>query len=253
MKGTFRTAFFAFALILLSGAVFAQEGIKIGFVALPQTTWMLNQADMEAPLDEFDYKTTFGMAAGPSFGYNFGDGIGFRLNFLYSTQGQRYADINGDGETVNHTRRINYLKIPLFLSFNTGTQYRKVIFSFNPGFQFNLLTNARYYNDDQSYTPDEALWDNVTEYPTTYQRFSWYDFGPVVDFGLDIKMKYNLMANVHVRADYGLGDAENKNAAYKLWTFGIPDDVTYYPVDRPKTSNLTGGLVFGFTYTISQR
>lgn len=253
MKGTFRPAFFALALILFAAPVFGQKGIKLGFLALPQTSWMLNQDDMEAPLDEFEYKTTFGMAAGPTFGYNFNDGLGFRMNFIYSAQGQRYANINDEGTTVNHTRRLNYLKVPLMFHFNTNTSYRKIIFSAAAGFQFNLLARARYYNDDQSYTPDEALWDNVTEYPTTYQRYSWADMGPVLNLGIEVKMKYNLMANVGVRADYSITDAENKNAAYKLWTFGVPDDVTYYPDGRAKTSNMNAGLVFGFTYTISQR
>jgi hypothetical protein len=55
---------------------------------------MLNSDDMEAPQDQFSYKTTFGMAAGPSFGYNFTDGFGFRMNFLFSSQGQRFKNIN---------------------------------------------------------------------------------------------------------------------------------------------------------------
>lgn len=251
MKGAFRAILVILAFSAMAIPSQAQKGIKIGVVALPQTTWMLNKADMEAPQDEFDYQTTFGMAAGPSLGYNFGDGIGFRLNFIYSAQGQRFSNVNDEGTTVNHVRRLNYLKVPLLLSFNTGTEFRRLIFSFNAGFQANLLTRARYYNDDQSYTPDEALWDNVTDYPTTYQRFSWLDYGPVVDMGFDIKLKYNLMANVHLRADYSLSDAENKNSAYKLWTFGIPEDVRYYASDRPVTTNLTGGLMFGFTYTIT--
>ena len=250
MKGHLRVLLVVITVVGFFAGVQAQKGIKIGVIALPQTTWMLNQDDMDAPLDMFDYKTTFGMASGPSFGYNFGDGIGFRLNFLYSAQGQKYTTLNDEGTEVNHTRRLNYFKVPLFLSFNTRTDFAKVVFSFNAGFQASVLTRARYYNDDESYTPDEALFDNVTEYPTTYQRYSWLDYGPVVDFGLDIKMTYNLMANVHLRADYSLADAENKDAAFKLWTSGIPNDVRYYSETRPVTTNLTGGLSLGLTYTI---
>jgi hypothetical protein len=101
------------------------------------------------------------------------------------------------------------------------------------------------------YTPDELLWNDITDYPTTYQRFSWLDYGPVADIGLDIKLKYNVMANIHVRADYSLSDAENKNAAYRQWTFGVPDDVLFYPDDRGATNNFTAGLVFGLTYTFT--
>ena len=212
---------------------------------------MLNQEDMDAPLDQFEYQTTWGMAAGPNFGYNFTDGFGFRLNFLYSAQGQRYANVNAEGTTVNHTRRLNYLKVPLFLSFNTGTEFNKLIFSFNAGFQANMLVRARYYNDDESYTPDEAYFDNITEYPTTYQRYSWLDYGPTASIGLDIKLTYNIMANIHVRGDYSLSDAENKNAAYKLWNLGSPEDVKFWDETRSITNNLTGGLAIGLTYTFT--
>lgn len=252
MKGYSR-AFLAllFAFGLLTTSTQAQKGLKLGFVALPQTTWMLNSDDMDAPQDVFTYETTFGMAAGPMFGYNFGDGIGFKLNFLYSAQGQKYSNKNAEGTWVEHTRRLNYLKVPLMFGFNTGTEFNKVIFAFNVGFQGNLLLRAREYNDDQSYTPDEALFDNVTDYPSTYRRYSWLDYGPMVDFGLDIKLTYNIMANIHLRADYSLSDAENKDAAYKLWTFGIPEDTRIWGDNRPVTNNLTGGIAVGLTYTFT--
>jgi hypothetical protein len=252
MKGI--TRFFLVLLVVAgtsSSGLFAQKGLKLGVVALPHTTWMLNQQDIEAPQDIFDYKTTFGMAAGPMVGYNFGDGVGFRLNFLYSAQGQKWTNNNQRGDMVTNTQRLHYLKVPLLLSFNTGTDFNKWIFSFQAGFQANLLVRARYYNDDESYTPDELLWNDITDYPTTYQRFSWLDYGPVADIGLDIKLKYNVMANIHVRADYSLSDAENKNAAYRQWTFGVPDDVLFYPDDRGATNNFTAGLVFGLTYTFT--
>lgn len=234
-----------------TSSLFAQEGLKMGIVAIPQSTWMINQQDMEAPLDQFDYQLSWGMAAGAMVGYNFNDHLGFRLNFLYSAQGQRYQAKNSLDSTINHVRRLNYLKVPLMIGFNTGTEFNKLVFSFHAGYQANVLINANYRNDDESYTPDEALWDDVTDYPTNYQRYSWLAHGPVVDFGLDIKLTYNVMANIHLRGDYTISDVENKNSAYKLWTNGIPDDVTFYPSDRGITNNLNAGLMIGLTYTFS--
>ncbi|HHG85715.1 MAG TPA: PorT family protein [Bacteroidetes bacterium] len=236
---------------LASSSAFAQKGLKLGIVAFPHTTWMLNQDDLEAAQDVYKYETTFGMAAGPSVGYNFGDGIGFRLNFLYSAQGQRWTSLNSRGDVVTNNQRLHYLKVPLMLSFNTGTEFNKLIFSFQAGFQGNVLMRARYYNDDESYTPDEALFDNVTDFPTTYQRFSWLDYGPVAEIGLDIKLTYNIMANIHLRGDYSLSDAENKDASFKLWERGVPNDVRYWGNDRAVTNNLTAGIVFGLTYTFT--
>lgn len=232
---------------------FGQKGLKLGFVALPQTSWMLNKDDQAVPQDQFKYKTTFGMAAGPMVGYNFGDGIGFKLNFIYSAQGQKYSNFNSEGTLVNHTRRLNYMKLPLFLSFNTGTEFNKLIFAADLGFQVDFLLRARYYNDDQSYTPDEILWNpNVRDYPSTYKQYSLFNYGPVASVGMDIKLAYNIMGNIRLRGDYNLSDAENKNAAYKLYTNGIPDDIRVWDETRAATNNLTGGLMIGITYTFTE-
>lgn len=253
MKGISRVVLGLLTIVFASGAVFGQKGLKLGLVALPQTTWMLNKDDMSVPQDEFKYKTTFGMSAGPSVGYNFGDGLGFRLNFIYSAEGQKYSNLNQEGTLVNHTRRLDYMKIPLFFSLNSGTEIHKVIFALDLGFQASFLMRARYYNDDQSYTPDEALANNpnVTDYPNSYKRYSVFNYGPVASAGIDIKLAYNIMGNIRVRGDYTLSDVENKNAAYKLYTNGIPDDIRIWDETRPETKNFTGGLMFGLTYTFT--
>lgn len=242
-------------LVMLSGSslAFGQKGLKLGVVALPQTSWMLNKDDQAVPQDEFKYKTTYGMAAGPLFGYNFWDGIGVKVNFIYSAQGQKYTNLNSEGTLVTHTRRLNYMKIPLFLSFNTGTEFNKVILAADLGFQVNFLLRARYYNDDQSYTPDEILFNpNVKDYPSTYKQYALFGYGPVASVGLDIKLAYNIMGNIRLRGDYSLTDAENKDAAYKLYTHGIPDDIRVWNEARAVTNNLTGGIMIGLTYTFTE-
>ena len=246
----------AILLVIVAGIfsatnVQAQEGLKLGFAAVPQNTWLLNQQDIDAAQDVYSFKTTFGMAFGPTFGYDFNDYIGFRLQALYSAQGQKWTNINTVGDEVTNTQRLNYLKAPIMFNFNTGLSRRKLALNVGLGYQASFLISARYRNDDQSYTPDEALFDNITDYPTNFQRYSWLDHGPVAQIGLNIKLTYNVEANIAVRGDYSLADIENKNAAYKLWTNGIPEDVTFYNSERGSTANLTGGLVFGLTYTFS--
>lgn len=252
MKGFSRAILGLLFLVSASGLAFAQKGLKLGIVALPQTTWMLNDDDLTVPQDQFKYKTTFGMSAGPSVGYHFGDGIGVKVNFIYSAEGQKYTNYNSEGTLVNHTRRLNYMKVPLFISINSGTEIHKLIFAADLGFQANFLLRARYYNDDQSYTPDEILFNpNVRDYPSSYKQYSLFNYGPVAAVGVDIKLAYNIMGNIRLRGDYTLGDVENKDAAYKLYTNGIPDDVRIWGEDRPFTRNLTGGLMLGLTYTIT--
>lgn len=253
MKGFFRVVVGLLIGFAFSANVFGQKGLKLGVVALPQTTWMLNKDDQSVPQDQFKYKPTFGMAAGPMVGYNFGDGIGFKLNFIYSAEGQKFTNYNSEGTLVNHTRRLNYMKIPLFISLNTGTEYSKLIFAADLGFQVNFLMRARYYNDDQSYTPDDILFNpNVRDYPNTYKQYAIFGFGPVASVGMDIKLAYNIMGNIRFRGDYTLSDAENKNAAYKLYTAGIPDDIRIWSEGRAMTHNLTGGIMLGITYTFTE-
>lgn len=246
----------SFLLLLAVSIVFVQpahcqEGLKLGFVALPQTTWMLNKDDLDAPLDEFDYKLTWGMAAGPTIGYNFTDLLGFRMNFLYSVQGQEYSNNNSLGELVNHTRRLHYLKVPLLFNFNTSTEFSKLIFTVQAGYQASVLLNARYYNDDQSYVPDPTLNPNIYEWPDEYGRYNIIDHGPVVNLGLDIKLTYNVMANIHLRADYSIRDAEDKDIGYKEVVNGIPTQRLFWDQERNTTNHLTGGLLIGITYTLT--
>lgn len=235
---------------LVPSAANAQQGLKIGFSALPQTTWLLNKDEMDLPVDEFKYKTTFGMAAGPFMGYNFSDKFGFRLGFLYSVQGQNHSSVD-DSVTVNSFRKLHYLKMPLTIGLNSGTEFNKVIFFFHAGFQVSLLTSARHYDDDERYTPDELLNPNITDYPSTWETYKWWSYGPVVQTGIDVKLAYNVMANLHLRADYSLGDIENKDATYRLTTNGITNVVGYWPENRAVSNFITGGIMLGVTYTFT--
>ena len=110
------------------GLVQAQQGLKLGVVGIPQSTWLINSDDIDANLDSYTYQTTWGMATGPMVGYNFNDNLGFRMNFLYSVQGQKHTSLNGLGDEVLHTTRLHYLKLPLTVGFNTNTEYNKYIF-----------------------------------------------------------------------------------------------------------------------------
>lgn len=253
MKGKLTAVLTALLLAFgLQGAM-AQKGLKVGAFALPQTTWMLNSTDMDVPQDVFDYQVTYGMASGLMVGYNISDNLGARLNVVYSVQGQSYDAKNADGDWVNYNKRLHYVKVPLMLGFNTNTEFSKIIWTFHAGFQVGFLVHARHTDDDQSYTPDEALYDDIYEYPSDYAQYNAIDYGPVVETGIDIKLTYNVMANLYLRADYSLGDVEDKEAAYKQAVNGIPQTVLIYDANRPFTRHLTGGIYIGLTYTFTEQ
>jgi len=237
--------------LLLAVELYAQKGLKIGFIALPQSTWLMNEVDWNAAKDDYNHELTFGMAAGPIFGYNFGENFGFRSNFMYSLQGQHYTSRNVDLELVTNKIRLHYLKVPVMFGFNTNTEFSKMIFSIYAGFQANLLMKAQYQNNDQSYISDPILWTNVLEYPSTYRQYKWLDYGPVADIGFDVKLTYNLMTNLHFRGEYGLGDAENKNATITKFENGVVFKEKFYDVNRPSTQNIVGGITIGITYTFT--
>jgi hypothetical protein len=152
---------------------------------------------------------------------------------------------------VNNTRKLGYLKVPLMFCLNTNTDHAKVVYMFQAGFQASLLCAARYYNDDEGYTPDPNLDPNITNYPTTKQTYKWLDYGPVVQTGIDVKLAYSLMASLHVRGDYSLSDAENKNVTYRETEFGITNTKFYWDQNRAVTNNLNVGILLGVTYTFS--
>lgn len=237
----------------LATNLFAQKGLKLGANVMPVYSMMINDDDTKLPIDQFKYEHTVGMAAGAIVGMNFTEGLGVRFSPLYSVQGQNYSNINAEGNKVMYYRRMHYLKAPVMIGFNTNTSIHKVAFSMYAGFQAGFLVHARAYNDDESYTPDEALMDNITDYPTTRQQFKFLDYGPCGEIGVDVKLTYNVFANFRIRGDYSLTDSENKNAAYKITENGITRAESIYPTGRAATTNITGGIQFGITYTLSPR
>ncbi len=245
--------FLVFGFLILSPSILlGQKGLKLGVIALPQNTWLINADDWNAPKNEYDHKLTFGMSGGLLAGWHFGDGVGLKLNFLYSLQGQKYASINDEKENVENNIRLQYFKIPLMISFNSRTEYSKVIFSFGAGIQAGFLTRARFFNNDQSYTPDQILYANVLDYPSTFESYKKFVYGPVAEFGFDIKLTYNIMANLRLRGDYMLFDSEDKNQTITYMQNGIPYREFYWGDTRPETKQITAGILVGLTYTFTE-
>lgn len=239
-------------IMIFPAKLFAQKGIKLGVIALPQNTWLLNSDDWNATKNVYNHKVTLGMAGGVKFGWHFGDGIGLRLDALYSLQGQRYTSLNSKNVEVQNNIRLQYLQVPVFLSFNTNTQYAKVMFAFAVGFQGGMLMRARYFNDDETYSLDPVNDPHILYYPTTKKTYSRFTYGPVAEFGIDIKLTYNLMANVRFRGSYQLNDTENKNATVTKIENGIPYRESFWNESRPSTGQITGGILMGLTYTFTE-
>jgi hypothetical protein len=230
---------------------YAQQGLKLGGFFLPQFTTLYNSDDMNLDTDEFLLEPLGGMAVGLNFGYNPSRYFGLRMNLIYSQQGSRYSARGGFDERITYTTRLGYVKIPLMIGLNSNDENHKIMFSIYGGFQFGFLARAWRYDDNTAYVP--PLPPTITNFPDTYAQYRSVNNSVVGDIGLDIKMTRNVVVNLHLRGDYSILDAEDKDVTYRLTENGFTKDVPYWETGRASTRNMGIGLMIGATYTfISQ-
>lgn len=221
MKKVFMTAAIALTTLTTVTNANAQEGFNFGIRAIPQTTWMLNADDN----DDANYKreTTYGAAFGVGAGYNFTKNMGVNLDVLYSIQGQKSTDAG-----VESTQRLNYFKIPLMFTYNTGIDSsRKIAFVGKLGPQLGIRSSSKFLNSNGDAVLDDAndFYKNIT-------------FGAVAGAGARFAIAKNITLDAGVRFDYDFTDAEDK-------------DFTLYPVGRAATNNMNLGVEIGLNYHIN--
>lgn len=251
-----------------SGTVQAQKGWQVGLRVTPLASWLLNSSDGELPEDSLTMKQTYGVAAGPAFGYSFNNYIGVMANILYSSQGQNHTFIANSLETgapaeVLTELRLRYIKVPLLFKINTHAE-RKYVFAAEIGPQLSFLTSVDERDNDKRYRYPSPPYTYFTNFPKRYNTFSVTNIGAVLGVGMDVKLRFNLKMNLQLRMDYTFNDAENKDAKFNVTENGITREVNYYeyvpPIrpnytqqrnylpNRSSSNNLTLGLTVGFTY-----
>lgn len=209
----------------------AQKGLHVGLKAMPQSTWMFNNADSDNP--QFLYKSTFRSAFGLDVDYHFTDGVGAGINLLYSAQGQKFTNRDGSIEAF---RKMSYLKIPILLNFNTSSE-SVVMFKGSVGPQFSFPLKGTL-ETNIPFTSDVDISD--------YYKV---DIGVVFGFGLGFNITDYLQASLGLRFDGGFtsddSDAINTVA-------GLSDGYVRYPASeaRPETIQVTGGVEIGFKYVL---
>ena len=242
--------------ILLTGihVIYAQQGLKIGGFVMPQAVFLLNDTDLALDDDAYQVEFLGGMAGGAVVGYNFNDFTGLRLNVLYAQEGGKYSSRRDIRSRNNFVTRVEYLKIPLMVGFNTQPLDNKLMFTLYAGGQIGFLTRAFSYDDNPAYDP--GIPDNISNFPSTYETYKTFNYGLVGDLGVDVYLTSETVLNLHLRADYGLHDAEDKNASFLLTEGGTTTDTDYWTWRRAgtggpgETNALNIGLKIGITYTI---
>lgn len=234
-----KTLLFFCLLMATSSSVFAQQGFEFGAQVMPQLTLIVNDDDFAAG-DELNFRTTAHLAYGIHAAYNFSDHLGVQTGLLFSTQGQKYVSDEPTPDTYTSEVRMNYLKIPVLLKFNSNPE-ASAQFVATVGPQFGLLNKVtNYYNDEKiTYT---NLPGEIRDIKDAYKSM---DLGAVLSLGARFRLTDNLQLGTSFRFDYSLGDIEDKEATYSLSGLGT---LNYWSSDRAPSHNATGGFMIDFTY-----
>lgn len=224
--------------LMFTAPAFAQKGLEVGVRIIPQSVWIINDDDA-ARGDGLDYTRTWGMAYGVQAGYNFLDFLGLQTGLLVSSQGQKYVHDGSAGFETSQVK-LNYLKIPILLKVNSSPD-AGAQFVATAGVQMGILTNAKYYTDDEEVNITGLLGNDISY----KDLFSSGDLAAVFSLGARFRVSDSFNLGLSFRGDYSLSDIENKE-------FQIAG-IKYYPEDRAKSANLTGGIMIEANYILGSR
>ncbi|QQS29983.1 MAG: PorT family protein [Sphingobacteriales bacterium] len=234
-QGTQLLLLSVFLFFILSAPAFAQKGLEVGVRVIPQSVWIINDDDA-ARGDGLDYTRTWGMAYGLNVGYNFLSSLGIQTGLLISGQGQKYVGDGSSGFETSQTK-LNYLKIPVMLKFNSNPD-AGACFVGTAGIQFGLLTGAKQIVDDEE-VDFGAL---GLELKDAYNKA---DLSAAFSLGSRFRVTDSFNIGLSLRADYSLGDIEDKDfvvAGFPVW-----DN------DRAASANLTGGIMIEANYILGAK
>lgn len=233
----------------------AQQGIKVGGFFLPQASFLYNADDAALDEDLFQREILPGMAGGLVFGYHFNDIVGVRMNLIYSQEGGRYSVRRDAFYRDDFTTRLEYLKIPIMLGFNTDPLFNKVMLSVYGGVQANILTRAWTYNNNPVLIP--ATPEGAYRLPSARDQHAFWTYSAVLDLGVDIFLTQRAVLNIGVRGDAGLIDSEDKSSTYLFTSGGRSGAGNYWDWSRAgnasaQTFSINAGILFGLTYTLGK-
>ena len=94
---------------------------------------------------------TVGFGAGIFLGFNFSDNFGLQGEAIYSTLNQKYTE-----DDVEKEIKLEYINIPLLLSFNTG-KLKPVNFNVVAGPQIGISVGRELFTSDGGDPDNEAV------------------------------------------------------------------------------------------------
>lgn len=274
----------------LGYVVNAQQGLHVGVVGGPQSTWLFNEHDSnEGP--NLDYQPKWGANFGLRLGYHFTDFVGIESGLIFSSRGQKYKgelDYSPYGSPTQKadltaSTKLNYLQIPFL--FSTGSEPSHTSsFRFYTGPQLMFLMSSKDYVKIENRVT-KVIWEGNTNFdsyemttkipnlPTITDKgkysdspYTKFQLAWVLGFGTAFKIADNMYLDLTFRFDYAFGDAENKEVT-EIEMNGTPITSNQPKVwdnleskykstsnpnapKRPVTMNVSGGINLGFTYVL---
>jgi opacity protein-like surface antigen len=216
-KVIFNAMIAAVSMLLISTTAKAQKGFYVGAQAAPQLSVMFNKDDVNKTATAADYKAKFSFTIGAGGGYHFTDNLGVGAEVMYSVAKQRY--INDDQE---HTQQFNYLKVPVFFTYNTNPA-SKVMFTAKAGPQVGILLKSKISDAD-----DAAL------NGSTKDQYNAVAFGAMAGAGARVRLTTNIFLDAGLRFD---GSFNTENKKHSSYTQG-----------RTNTYDLNTGIDIGVKY-----
>ena len=140
---------------------------------------------------------TVGFGAGIFLGFNFSDNFGLQGEAIYSTLNQKYTE-----DDVEKEIKLEYINIPLLLSFNTG-KLKPVNFNVVAGPQIGISVGSELFTSDGGDPDNEAVL-------SVKKGDLGFAYGAGFDFGLNAARTFRL--GIGFRGVYGLIDiSDNSN------------------------------------------
>jgi hypothetical protein len=221
------------SLLFIGANAQAQLSIDANVKGLYNSTWLFNKNISDQGTSQ-DYVLGWGYNVGGGATVYYGP-IGFGVEFLTGSHTGGYA---GDflGKYTSNVK-LNVTQIPLLLKLKSENgAYLEV------GAQVNSISKATYSFD---YT-DSDLFDYSADETTNYAKSYT---SAVLGFGANVRLvkAIPLSLNLGLRLQYGFTDAKGVDALNNRLNNSL-----IYPTYQ-KTNAVSGGLVFGLTYTFEPK
>ena len=180
--------FLSIGFILYSTVSHAQSGWAIGDKVAIGHSWTVGNRP-----DDVKRKFHPTFQIGRNAVYNFNDNVGLGFGTLFSTEGGTYKnkDVN-----AGHEHRANYIRVPVFASFNIGDATSRIRPRVSVGPSVGFLVGGKSFMFDEK--------DRFFGSKTTKAMDTKIDAGVNTSLGFNVKIKEGIWLNHDINYYHGL-------------------------------------------------